>query len=411
MAGVLHRRPGDRGRQRQVDSPRPTDGPVAAAARRVGGRVAREARTATGRAGTRRRPAPRTRRPAPLDGGPARIRRRDRTDGRRRSIDATRCRLDGPRTAPSDAPPVEPDAPAPRSRTAPARPAPDPRPMPRRTCPRRRRISRPTCPRPPPDLPARRDARPPRRRPRRWCSRRSCTTRCWRTTTRTSTSSSSCYNRADFAFDVGGWKLGGEVTFTIPAGTRIPARGFLVVAKNRTALLAVTSYALDPAATLGDYTGQLDNAGGLLVLLDAAGAVVDSVGYDDRFPWPIAADALGASDNWLPPALLPLTAHRTGASRWNGSATTCPPTRWPTGCPPTWTAPPRDGPTPLTGTPPAIVETLSAGTGQRPAADPVRATRWSSAPGCRPGPRPRTSGWSTSSTTWSAPTRRTRPSP
>ncbi len=114
------------------------------------------------------------------------------------------------------------------------------------------------------------------------------------------------YNRADFAFDVGGWKLGGEVMFTIPAGTLIPARGFLVIAKNRTALLSVASYGLNPGATLGDYTGQLDNAGGLLVLLNAAGGVVDSVGYDDRFPWPIAADALGASDNWLPPALLPL---------------------------------------------------------------------------------------------------------
>ena len=214
------------------------------------------------------------------------------------------------------------------------------------------------------------------------------------------------HNRADFAFDVGGWKLGGEVTFTFPAGTRIPARGFLVVAKNRTALLAVTSYALDPGAALGDYTGQLDNAGGLLVLLNAAGGVVDSVGYDDRFPWPIAADALGAGETWLPPALLPLTAHRYRGISLERVSYDLPGNEVAN-----WVPSPLDGATPgrantVTGTPPAIVETLSAGAGQRPAADPVAATRSSSAPGCPPGPRPRTCVWSTSSTTSSGPTRR-----
>ena len=149
--------------------------------------------------------------------------------------------------------------------------------------------------------------------------------------------------------------------FTIPAGTLIPARGFLVIAKNRTALLSVASYALNPGATLGDYTGQLDNAGGLLVLLNAAGGVVDSVGYDDRFPWPIAADALGASDNWLPPALLPLTAHQyRGVSLERVSYDL------PANEVANWVPSPLDGATPgrantVTGTPPAIVETLTAG--------------------------------------------------
>ena len=169
------------------------------------------------------------------------------------------------------------------------------------------------------------------------------------------------HNRADFPFDVSGWKLGGDVTFTFPAGTAIPARGFALVARNRTALQAVSAHALDPATLHGNYTGQLDNGGGLVALLDGAGTVVEAVRYDDRFPWPIAADALGAGENWLAGHLLPLSAHQYRGVSLERASYDLPGAEVAN-----WLPSPVDGPTPgrantFRGTPPAIVETLSAG--------------------------------------------------
>jgi hypothetical protein len=167
------------------------------------------------------------------------------------------------------------------------------------------------------------------------------------------------HNRAEVELDLSGWKLGGEVAYTFPAGARIPGGGFLVVAKNRTALAGVSTYGLDAQTLHGDYSGALDNSGGLVVLLDAGGAVVDSVRYDDAFPWPVAADALGAGENWLPPALLPLESHRhRGVSLQRVSYDL------PTAAISNWVPSPIDEPTPgrpnaLAGTPPPIVQSLS----------------------------------------------------
>jgi hypothetical protein len=168
------------------------------------------------------------------------------------------------------------------------------------------------------------------------------------------------YNRAYFDLDLSGWKLAGEVTYTFPAGSSIPAHGYLVVAKNRTALAAVAAYGLTVQELHGDYAGQLDNSGGLVALLDAAGATVDVVRYDDAFPWPAAADALGAGETWMPPAVLPLSAHRhQGVSLQRVSDAL------PTMEVANWVPSPLDGatpghPNPVGGTPPPIVQTLSA---------------------------------------------------
>ncbi len=43
-----------------------------------------------------------------------------------------------------------------------------------------------------------------------------------------------------------------------------------------------------------------------------------------RFPWPVAADALGAGENWLPPRCCRWRPTATGASRWNGSSSDLP---------------------------------------------------------------------------------------
>jgi hypothetical protein len=112
------------------------------------------------------------------------------------------------------------------------------------------------------------------------------------------------HNRGTGEAALAGWQLSGGVRYTFPARTTLPAGGYLVVAKNRLRLLQVTAYQLDPRAVIGQYEGELDNDGEQIALLDDGGGVVDQVAYDDRFPWPVGADALGAGEAWLAPEKL-----------------------------------------------------------------------------------------------------------
>lgn len=107
-----------------------------------------------------------------------------------------------------------------------------------------------------------------------------------------------------------GWSLGGSVDYEFPAGSVVPAGGYVVVAARREALLAISRYQLDPGQVYGDWAGELGNGGGTVVLFGPEERISDAVTYDDEAPWPEAADALGASEPWLRPELLPLEQHR-----------------------------------------------------------------------------------------------------
>jgi len=120
-------------------------------------------------------------------------------------------------------------------------------------------------------------------------------------------------NVTDQPLAVGGFTLEGGVEFRVPRGTTIPANGYLVIAKNYRRLLDdVPAYELDPDAVVGDYTGELSNKGETIVLLDGDGEELDRVAYGDSFPWPIAADAFGASEQFFgeDDARRPFTEHR-----------------------------------------------------------------------------------------------------
>ena len=68
------------------------------------------------------------------------------------------------------------------------------------------------------------------------------------------------YNRGTNAVDLGKWRLRGGITYSFPSGTLLPPGGFVVVANDRTNLLA-SHPALSPAITFGDYSGKLGNGG------------------------------------------------------------------------------------------------------------------------------------------------------
>lgn len=118
------------------------------------------------------------------------------------------------------------------------------------------------------------------------------------------------HNPNDSAQSLDGWSLTGGIRYQFPASASIPANGYLVVARSRAHLNAVAAYDLDQVTVLGDYDGNLDNGGDTVALLAPGGAVIDTATYDDAQPWPVAADALGAGESWLDPALLPLEQHR-----------------------------------------------------------------------------------------------------
>ncbi|MCZ6796201.1 MAG: lamin tail domain-containing protein, partial [Planctomycetota bacterium] len=118
------------------------------------------------------------------------------------------------------------------------------------------------------------------------------------------------HNATGEAVALAGWRVLGGVSYTFPEGASIAAGGYRVVARNREALAEVEAYGLNAADLLGGTTRTLDNGGETIVLVDALGQGVDVVSYDDDFPWPVAADSLGAGESWLPRELLPLEAHR-----------------------------------------------------------------------------------------------------
>ncbi|MBN2197269.1 MAG: CotH kinase family protein [Polyangiaceae bacterium] len=106
-----------------------------------------------------------------------------------------------------------------------------------------------------------------------------------------------------------GYRLTGGIEFEFPNDASIAPGGYAVVAKNRDALLGVTEYALDATPVFGDFSGDLDNGGDTVTLARRSGTP-ESVTYGDQLPWPVAADALGVGEDWLPSELLPLESHR-----------------------------------------------------------------------------------------------------
>ncbi|WP_367389662.1 lamin tail domain-containing protein [Lewinella sp. LCG006] len=97
------------------------------------------------------------------------------------------------------------------------------------------------------------------------------------------------YNNGTTAVDLLGYSLSG-VDYVFTSGLNLGAGEYLLFAGDSIAFEAAFGL-----AALQWTGGSLSNGGELLKLLDATGAVVDSVDFDDSFPWPTAADGGGAS--------------------------------------------------------------------------------------------------------------------
>lgn len=124
------------------------------------------------------------------------------------------------------------------------------------------------------------------------------------------------FNKGTGAVNVGGWRFTDGISFRFPSNTVLAAGGYLVVAKNRTNLLARYP-SLNPALVVGDFDGNLDNNGERLALARPELAinadnpqdittniiyvVVDEVEYRDGGRWGQWSDGGGSSLELIDP--------------------------------------------------------------------------------------------------------------
>lgn len=100
------------------------------------------------------------------------------------------------------------------------------------------------------------------------------------------------YNSNPWFHDVGNYRvIADNMSYSFPAGTTIPANGFLVVAASPGSLRNVYNLTNN---ILGPYTGSLKKSG-TIELHDEQGAVLLAIPYANVAPWPVAADGTGHS--------------------------------------------------------------------------------------------------------------------
>lgn len=100
------------------------------------------------------------------------------------------------------------------------------------------------------------------------------------------------YNAGPEDVNLEGWEFTQGVTFIFPAGVTIEAGAYLVLCGDSVAFM---SRHPDVLNVIGDFTGRLSNGGERITLCDGVARVVDSVEYDDCYPWPEIPDGGGPS--------------------------------------------------------------------------------------------------------------------
>ncbi|MBM3839602.1 MAG: hypothetical protein FJ398_16860 [Verrucomicrobia bacterium] len=91
--------------------------------------------------------------------------------------------------------------------------------------------------------------------------------------------------------DLSGYRLSGAIEFTFPAGTTLPARSFLVVARNPADVRSV--YGIADIA--GPYADSLQHRSRTIRLHHRNGAVLLQITFSSDLPWPVAANGAGHS--------------------------------------------------------------------------------------------------------------------
>jgi hypothetical protein len=120
------------------------------------------------------------------------------------------------------------------------------------------------------------------------------------------------YNNEDQPVAIGGLQLGGLVSLTFPELT-LPAGGIFLAAAYKAECEAFFS-----GQTFYQWNNStaLTNGGNILTIRNSEGTLIDTVQYDDVFPWPTEPDGFGPSAELLSPAL-----DNNDGANWKASAT------------------------------------------------------------------------------------------
>ncbi len=101
------------------------------------------------------------------------------------------------------------------------------------------------------------------------------------------------YNQSSDEISLEGLRLRGGVSFDFPKSSSIKPKGYLVIARNPSALSS--KYKIPAQHVIGPFKGGLSNRGEEIRLEDIFGRTLDFVSYADRHPWPTSADGWGSS--------------------------------------------------------------------------------------------------------------------
>jgi hypothetical protein len=99
------------------------------------------------------------------------------------------------------------------------------------------------------------------------------------------------YNAGNSDAKLGGYKVVEGIVYKFPAGTKIPANGFLVIAKDS----ALVNSVFGITGTHQWVSGGLKNSGEDIEIINTKGDTIVYVDYDDSSPWPVKADGDGYS--------------------------------------------------------------------------------------------------------------------
>jgi len=113
------------------------------------------------------------------------------------------------------------------------------------------------------------------------------------------------------SIDLSGCRFCEGISFSFPLATVLNSDEFIVLASNQ--LNFYNRYKFTP---FGEYEGFLDNAGEKITLINFVGDTIFSIRYNDRAPWPIAADGKGYS--LVPDALNPV-GDQNNPAHWRTS--------------------------------------------------------------------------------------------
>ena len=103
------------------------------------------------------------------------------------------------------------------------------------------------------------------------------------------------FNSQAFPEAIGGYRISGAVDYTFPQGTVLKSGAYLVVARNPSILQSFYSITSVMGPWVGATTNGLPGDSGTVRLRNRQGAVLLEVPYEDKSPWPIAADGTGHS--------------------------------------------------------------------------------------------------------------------